>query len=128
MAFKSDASLEFKQISEDMITLRQTVAEGSVQLVFSIMLTEPPDELAFAPPTINTADPAGATRASPTTGDINRESEAEVGSELAGNGGPLTRTLIPTSRRRVPILRGPGRRLTVVPILSIVSRQKPMSQ
>jgi prefoldin subunit 5 len=88
MAFKPDASPEFKQISEDMITLRQTVAEESVQLVFGIMLTEPPDELAFAPPTINAADPAGATRASPTTDDINRELEAEVGSELAGDGRP----------------------------------------
>ena len=88
IAFKPDASPEFKQISEDMITLRQTVAEESVQLVFGIMLTEPPHELAFAPPTVNAADPAGATRASPTTDDINRELEAEVGSELAGNGGP----------------------------------------
>lgn len=92
MAFKPEASPEFKDVSGDHITFRQTVEDEPVRVVFGVMLTESVEELAFAPPSIDAADPVGATRgeaATDPTPDGEVELEVESTSEGDEEGDPV---------------------------------------
>lgn len=85
MAFKPEASPEFKDVSGDHITFRQTVEDEPVRVVFGIMLTESVEELAFAPPSIDAADPVGATRGEAAT-DPTPDGEVELDVESTSEG------------------------------------------